>query len=163
MQVLNAKPISQEAADIWRGAWGGQAITAGIFLWIGVAFAGNLVAAPAKFQAASLTLPVALDVGRVQFLWIGFAEAICLLVILCLLGSARRWPSWPLIAATAVFALQRIWLLPLLDIRTLAIIGGAQVEDSLLHFVYVAAEILKAACLAWAGAQSLRRGLPQTG
>ncbi|MGR3623560.1 hypothetical protein [Pseudophaeobacter sp.] len=87
MQVLNAKPISQEAAGIWHGAWGGQAITAGIFLWIGVAFAGNLVAAPAKFQAASLTLPVALDVGRVQFLWIGFAEAICLLVILmCKLG-----------------------------------------------------------------------------
>lgn len=144
------------------GTAASKAAAAATVFWAGAAVSGNLIAAPAKFQAPSLSLPVALDLGRMQFLWIGVAEAICLVAILLLLTAARRWPSWPLLAATAVFALQRLWFLPLLDTRTLAIIAGTQVEESSLHIVYVAAEILKTVCLVWAGTLSLRFLPPQT-
>ncbi|AHD08908.1 hypothetical protein PhaeoP75_01177 [Phaeobacter gallaeciensis] len=160
--LTRAHPCSASQVRSSAGPAASQAAAAATMFWAGAAVSGNLIAAPAKFQAPSLSLPVALEVGRMQFLWIGVAEAICLLAILLLLTAARRWPSWPLLAATAVFALQRLWLLPLLDIRTLAVIAGTQVEESSLHIVYVAAEILKTVCLVWAGTLSLRFLQPQT-
>lgn len=160
--LTRADPGSASHVRSNAGTAASQAAAAATVFWAGVAVSGNLIAAPAKFQAPSLSVPVALDVGRMQFLWIGVAEAICLLAILLLLMAARRWPSLPLLAATAVFAFQRLWLLPLLDTRTLALIAGAQVEESSLHIVYVAAEILKTVCLVWAGILSLRLLQPQT-
>lgn len=126
-------------------------IMAVIFVWVGAAITGNLVAAPAKFQASSLTLPVAMDVGRMQFLWIGLFEGVCVLAVVSLLLAAKRRPWLPLIAGIGLFAVQRVWLMPLLDVRTLAIMAGQPVEGSSLHLIYVATEILKVACLVWAG------------
>ncbi|AUR04501.1 hypothetical protein PhaeoP72_02543 [Phaeobacter inhibens] len=127
-----------------------------IFIWSGAAIAGNLIAAPAKFQAPSLTLPVALDVGRMQFQWLGVAEAVCAFLVLALLLASKRMASWQLVAVFAAFALQRLWILPVLDERTLAIIAGQPVKESSLHLVYIAAEVVKAACLVWAGSQAMR-------
>lgn len=118
--------------------------------WGGGALFGNMIAAPAKFQAPSLTMPVALDVGRAQFQWLGMAEAVCAIAILALLLWRRRAPGWPLLAALGLFALQRLWLMPLLDERTLAVIAGQPVGESRLHLVYVAAEIVKIGLLLWA-------------
>ncbi len=51
-------------------------------LWAGTVLGGSLIAAPAKFQAPSLTRAVALDVGRMQFYWLGIAEmALCALLL----------------------------------------------------------------------------------
>lgn len=122
-----------------------------LFTWAGGAIAGNMIAAPAKFQAPSLTLPVALEVGRAQFFWLGVAEAVCACALLLLLCAARRRPSLPLAAALSLFAVQRLWIMPVLDTRTLAIITGGQVAESSFHLVYVACEILKICCLIWAG------------
>lgn len=132
-----------------------------IFTWAGAAIAGNLIAAPAKFQAPSLTLPVALDVGRMQFHWIGIAEAMLVLGILLALFVARHMPSRMLTASIALFALQKLWILPMLNARTMAIIAGQPVEDSALHLVYVAVEILKAGLLIWAGVSALRAIAPE--
>ncbi|WP_298849314.1 hypothetical protein [uncultured Ruegeria sp.] len=132
------------------------ALIATISVWMGAAISGNLIAAPAKFQAPSLTLPIALDVGRMQFLWIGVFEAFCALLIVVLLLSSRQKPSLPLIAALCVFGFQRLWLLPLLNTRTLSIIAGQPVEDSSLHLLYVAAEFLKIGFLFWAGIREMR-------
>jgi hypothetical protein len=128
------------------------AATALIFAWAGGAITGNMIAAPAKFQAPSLTLPVALDVGRAQFFWIGMAESACACALLLLLIAARRLRSWPLAAALALFALQQVWIMPLLDARTLAVIAGQPVPVSSLHLMYVVCEILKISCLILAGA-----------
>jgi len=122
-----------------------------IYAWAGGAIAGSMIAAPAKFQAPSLTLPVALDVGRAQFFWLGIAEAACACALLLLLAAARRLPAWPLAAALAVLALQRLWIMPALDSRTLAIIAGQPVAESSLHLAYAACETLKICCLVWAG------------
>ena len=40
-------------------------------VWAGVAIGGSLIATPAKFQAPSLSMTTALEVGRAQFFWVG--------------------------------------------------------------------------------------------
>ncbi|WP_170378538.1 hypothetical protein [Ruegeria atlantica] len=146
-RLSHAEPLF-EAARI--------ALIATISVWMGAAVSGNLIAAPAKFQAPSLTLPVALDVGRMQFLWIGVFEAFCTLLIALLLLSFRQKPSLSLIVALCVFGFQRLWLLPLLNARTHLIIAVQPVEDSSLHLLYVASEFLKIGFLFWAGIREMR-------
>ena len=117
-------------------------------LWAGVVLGGSLVAAPAKFEAQSLTLEVALDVGRAQFFWIGVTEVlICAALLVSLAFAAgRRW-RWAL-AAAALLAFQRLILMPPLDARTLQIIAGEPVSENSLHTVFIVGEVVKFLLLA---------------
>lgn len=114
-------------------------------VWAGLVIGGSLVAAPAKFQAPSLTREVALDVGRAQFAWLGVTELVlCAALLVAAFGSGPfRWA----LGATVVFGLQRLVLMPVLDERTLRIIAGEAVEPSMLHGIYVAFEVVKLALL----------------
>ncbi|MEZ5981006.1 MAG: hypothetical protein R3C54_01705 [Parvularculaceae bacterium] len=123
-------------------------------LWAGIVLGGSLIAAPAKFQAQSLSLPVALDVGRAQFLWIGMAEgALCAAFLAA--QSLAGGVNWKF-AAIPVFLLlvQRFIIMPPLDARTLQFIAGQSVGESQLHLVFIAMEIIKLLVLfaiAWVG------------
>ncbi len=112
-------------------------------LWAGVALGGSLVAAPAKFQSALLTLPVALDVGRVQFFWLGVTEAVLGVAFLVGLVALRgvRW-RWPLFAV-GILAVQRLGIMPFLDARTLRVIAGETLPPSSLHLGFVVLEVAK--------------------
>jgi len=112
-------------------------------LWAGVSIGGALVAVPAKFQAASLTRAVALEVGRAQFHWLGVVEAVlCTVVLLGLLLRAKFSWHWPGLAL-AIFVIQWAVIMPPLDARTLQVIAGQELPPSSLHVVYVIAEVAK--------------------
>lgn len=130
-------------------------------IWAGLTLGVAMIAAPAKFQAPSLTLTVALDVGRSQFLWGGLAEgALCLafIVLLAQFGGIKwRWAVIPI----ALLAIQRIAVMPPLDARTVQIIAGETLAPSYLHIVFIALEVAKIAALITvgvAGLISMRRG-----
>ena len=112
-------------------------------IWIGLIIGVAFIAAPAKFQAPSLTLPVALEVGRAQFSWGAIAELIlsALLLLSILIWRGVNWIF--AITAIAVFAVQHIFIMPDLDARTLKIIAGETVPSSKLHIVYIILECLK--------------------
>ena len=125
-------------------------------VWAGVSLGGSLVAAPAKFQAPSLEMTTALEVGRAQFFWVGITEA-----ILCagIVASLLLWPTphWKWMAAPiATFALQRLAVMPALDARTLEVIAGAPAGETHLHLVYIILEALKFLLLIAAAIVSLR-------
>lgn len=111
--------------------------------WSGVALSGNLIAAPAKFQVQDLHLPLALQVGRAQFTWIGYVEWILftLIVTICVLRVGL--PSLILIAAGLLFLLQQLWLQPLLEARSDLIIAGEDVKSSRLHIWFSILEVGK--------------------
>jgi hypothetical protein len=50
-----------------RAGLGPPVLTALLLLWAGVVIGVSFLAAPAKFAAPSLSLPVAMDVGRQEF------------------------------------------------------------------------------------------------
>ena len=122
-------------------------------LWAGIVLGGSLIAAPAKFQAPSLSLPLALEVGRAQFYWVGVAEiAFAGSLILLLLYPPIR-VQIPLIArsflllAVAALIVQRGFVMPPLDVRTQSIIAGEAVGSSHLHLVFVGIEFIKVSLL----------------
>ena len=130
-------------------------------IWAGIVIGGSLIAAPAKFQVASLSLPLALEVGQAQFFWVGVGEAMfCASLILSALflrPILLRFLFFPII----IFAIQRLYLMPMLDARTTEIIAGATVPPSSLHLVYVAMEIIKILllCIFAAGGLKTTKGL----
>jgi hypothetical protein len=125
-----------------------------LLLWAGVAIGVAFVATPAKFLAPSLSLPVALDVGRHTFALYNRAE-LGILALLLVIGLVSRAPRrWYLVLAVpaAIVILQAVWLIPLLDHRVAMILsGGPPPPNSSLHAGYIAAELIKVIALAALG------------
>ncbi len=112
-------------------------------LWAGVAFAGNVIAAGSKFTT-ELARTDLLEVGIVQFAWVGATEWVIAAVFV--LASVARWRSrvvWLLAVPVVIFAVQQWGVHPLLHERTLATIAGEELGDSPLHVVYAALEGVK--------------------
>lgn len=122
-------------------------------LWAGLVLGGTFIAAPAKFQAPTLSLPTALEIGRITFFCTGVAEfVLCFAYVFMLAkekGQGWRWLAfWLPIAALII---QRAAIMPLLDARTLQVMKGENVPGSGLHVVYVVFEVVKFAALLWIG------------
>lgn len=138
------------------------ALGALILLWAGVLIGVSFLAAPVKFSAPSLTLPVAMEVGRAEFgalnlVEIGFAIATLVLAALARPGRAT-WLG--LGVAAAIVAAQALWLLPILDARAEIVIQGGTPPDAPWHTIYIVVEVLKLLALLVAGWLALTRAGP---
>ena len=95
-----------------------------LLLWAGVLIGVSFLAAPAKFAAPSLSLPVAMHVGRQEFCTLNLAVAGFAVVTLALAFVVRPsrlvWVGLGL--AALVVAVQGLWLLRVLDARAKMII-----------------------------------------
>ncbi len=132
-----------------------MALTAPLsILWIGLLLGVSFLATPVKFRAPTLSLPTALDVGRVTFSYFARVEAV---VGLALLATAFdfsdglfRGDAIVLSAiSVGVVGFQSLWVRPVLDRRAQVIIDGGDQPRSRAHTLYIALEILKLACLTW--------------
>jgi len=132
-------------AAVAGARWALLAAPAIALLWAGLLVGVSFLATPIKFTAASLTLPVALDVGRVTFHLLVKFEWIALALLLATAMSARLplWHFVPIVMIAACLLVQTFGLLPPLDARVAAIIAGEPVSKSSLHLVYVACEGIK--------------------
>jgi hypothetical protein len=98
-----------------------------------------------EFLAPSVTLPVALDVGRQTFGVFSIVE-IVLAFVLVLAAIVARSERNILMAAVLVgvfLALEVIWFLPVLDARVEIILNGGTPEESRLHSIYIVFESAK--------------------
>lgn len=126
------------------------------FLWVGLTVGVSMIATPVRFTAASITRPVALDVGRVVFAALNKVEfvALVLLVIVRLSGPARR--LWACCAVLAVIVLlQGAWLIPELAARTEIILAGGEPPASYAHAFYSSLELVKIGVLLFVGFSNL--------
>ena len=135
-------------------------------LWAGVVIGVSFLAAPAKFAAPRLSLPVAMDVGRQEFGTLNLVEAgfAAVTLALALLVRPPRLVWLGLGLAVAIVALQGLWLLPLLDARAELIIQNQTPPPAPWHGIYIALEITKLAALLLAGGAglwSLARAAPR--
>lgn len=128
-------------------------------LWLGMLLGVSGLATPVKFRAPSLSLPVALDVGRHTFAV--FTKVEWLLAGLLIVATWRGRLGlgiWAVSAAvTTLLLVETNILLPALDQRVEMIIRGAIPEPSSLHLLYVAAESAKAVLLGMTAAIVLWR------
>jgi hypothetical protein len=128
-------------------------------LWIGLLLGVSFLATPAKFLAPSLSLAVALDVGRQTFgvfNKVEWALAI-LLLALVLAGPKARLSIAGAVVLAVMVVVETLWLLPVLDQRVGLIIAGQQPPESNLHVVYIVLQIVKLAVLCGLAAAAARR------
>jgi len=118
-------------------------------LWLGALLGVSFLATPVKFRAPSLSLPIALEVGRVTFALFTRIEwgLVALLGVSIALGSRHRdrWLGW--LFLVALLAVETFWLLPVLDARVGTVIASGQIAGTSHHLLYVAAESAKALLL----------------
>ena len=139
------------------------ALGALIMLWAGVVIGVSFLAAPAKFGAPGLSLPVAMEVGRREFGALNLAEIALAVVTLALAAYARpeRTIWLGLALAAVVVALQALWLLPVLDARAELIIRGETPQPAPWHALYIGVEVVKLLALLVIGWLALWR--PRSG
>ena len=128
---------------------GGAALTFTATLWLGLLLGVSFLATPVKFAAPTLSLPVALDVGRVTFALLCKVEwAMALLTAGSVIAAGLRPVQVGLFALlAALLALQSFWLLPILDARIAAVIAGTPEPSTHHHLTYVVIEVGKAILL----------------
>lgn len=127
--------------------------------WAGMLAGVSFLATPVKFQAASLSLPVALEVGHVTFRMfsrIELALAVALVAIALPSPTSRVTAGCATLVA-AIVAAQVFWLLPVLDARVEAVIAGAPLPPSPHHWLYATAEAAKLLLLCLVAAATLYR------
>ena len=125
-----------------------QKQTLGIFaiamFWLGLAVGVSFLATPAKFLAPSLSLPVALDVGRHTFAVFNKVEWLLAAALLLAAAWSRAWrPAAGGVLAALILLAETAWLLPQLDQRVSLIIAGQQPPASNLHWFYIVMELVK--------------------
>lgn len=128
-------------------------------VWLGMLLGVSFLATPVKFQALSLELGVALEVGRVTFdifTKIEWGLAL-LLVIATFFPRAPRAEMVFTAAAVLVVSIQAFWLLPVLDMRVEAVISGEPLPPSMHHMAYAFLEAVKAVALGAVGLVALFR------
>lgn len=127
------------------------------FLWFGMTAGVSMLATPARFGAATITRPIALDVGRVVFAVLNKAEFVALIILLIIVrvsGLAREYIAICSVLALILLA-QAIWLQPELAARTDLIIAGIEPSPSIAHAAYSVLELTKLALLFYLGFRSL--------
>ncbi len=126
--------------------WKRSSLIVVVLLWAGILFGVSFLATPAKFEAPSLSLAVAMDVGRATFAALNRAELGCAVLTAGLLigGAARGLWIW-VASGLAVLGvlLETVWLLPVLDERAQVVIDGGMPQSSSLHDIYIAVDVLK--------------------
>ncbi|MBS4005551.1 MAG: DUF4149 domain-containing protein [Afipia sp.] len=117
--------------------------------WAGFLIGVSFLATPVKFLAPSLTLPVALDVGRQTFTVFNRCEiALAIVMLLLVVWERRSKTSIGLAAILALIVLtQTIWMLSVLDTRVETILQGGALAPSSLHTLYIIVECVKLALL----------------
>lgn len=124
---------------------GAIAILIASALWAGLLVGVSFIATPVKFLAPSLSLPVALDVGRQTFWALNWIEIGCAVVLLAIVVAGYRTVAAASLAAllAAAVVAQALWLLPVLDARVAMVIAGQAPPPSSLHSIYVGLEVGK--------------------
>ena len=131
-------------------------------LWLGLLIGVSFLATPVKFQAPSLTLATALEVGQATFaLFTRMEWGLVVLLALAVAWGGRTGAQFGLWICVGVLALvlaaQSLWLLPILDARIAFIIAGETPPPSEHHWLYVALETGKLLILAFMSWRSFRR------
>lgn len=119
-------------------------------LWLGLVLGVSFLATPVKFQAPTLDLIAALDVGRVTFALFSKIEwPLCatLIVAAAISPPLRRWSLTGATILAMLLFIQTIWLLPVLMERVSHIVAGATVSSTHHHLFYVLFEAAKALLL----------------
>jgi hypothetical protein len=116
--------------------------------WAGLVIGVSFLSARAKFRAPSVTRRVALDVGRQTFGMLSRTEMVIgLIASLACMVAPFAFIAVGMALVWAVIAAERLWLLPILDLRAGIRMSGRALGPSYHHALFAKLEITKALLL----------------
>jgi len=113
--------------------------------WSGMVLGVSFLATPVKFQVPSLTLQTAVEIGWYTFRLLARVELVFLLAALLLTTIQKPQKKTIVVSVLVmvVMALQRYWLLPVLDDRVSQLLTGRTLTSSIHHLLYAMTEAIK--------------------
>ena len=117
--------------------------------WFGVLLSISFLETPIKFFVPGMTLPVALELGKIMFgisTWIQFA--ILFLIVLNFILSKKECTKMMVIVIVIlafILFLEKFWMLPILDARADLLASGKAVPPTTLHDYFIYTESTKLA------------------
>ncbi len=128
------------------------------YIWLGFILAISFFEAPLKFQAPTVKMEQALDIGRLIFFWLNKIELLFLVLTIVFLFVFKEKNHLKTVVTTLGIALliQSFWLLPSLDERAILRISGNELEPSNLHSIYIILELVKVALLIWVSSLQIK-------
>lgn len=132
------------------------------FIWFGAVAAISFMETPLKFTAPNITLPLGLEIGHIVFHALNKVEIVLGITLLISIIFAK--PSKKLIIIlfciiATILVLQTLWLLPLLDERTMNVINGTAQPYSYLHIYYIIFDATKLILLMTLGIISVKENI----
>jgi len=125
------------------------------FIWVGLVLGISFLEAPLKFRAPGVTIPLGLGIGRLVFRVLNRVELVLAVLIAAgaaVVASASALPLVWAIAALVVLLVQLVFVRPLLNRRSDAVLSGAAHEKrSTTHLYYVGLELVKLVVLVLLG------------
>jgi len=117
-------------------------------IWIGLILGVSFFAAPIKFTAAGVSLEQLLAVGKVTFQAFSWIElSTFVLLVAASLRKLTRGVVIGLLFLCLLLLIQKFGILPGLDTELNLTVAGETVEETSLHFIYVAIDCVKVAVL----------------
>ncbi len=118
-----------------------------LFLWIGIFISISFIETPLKFQVTGMTLPIALELGKITFGISTIIQFVLLGIILLLFFINRKEINYPMkicvIILTIILCLEKFWMLPVLEARADILMTGKGLPPTPLHDYFIYAESLK--------------------
>ena len=114
-------------------------------LYAGILLGISFLATPIKFLVPALTLPVALDIGRITFHALIKLEWFLVFVHLTILwfNPLSKLGYIFVFSIVVALAFQTFLILPTLDARIILIQQGEFLKTSYWHFIYIVSDIIK--------------------
>lgn len=162
-KAVNTHNRGGPAPPLARGHCGtlGVSISAAVALfWLGMLVGVSFLATPVKFAAPSLSLPTALEVGRVTFALFSKVEWALYALLVGATFMTARWSigvrEGALACLLLILAIQTFWLLPTLDAQVGRIMAGDTIPSTGHHHLYIALEVAKGLLLGVVAFEALR-------
>ncbi|WP_374329822.1 hypothetical protein [Soonwooa sp.] len=115
--------------------------------WLGLVLAVSFLETPFKFQVPGMTLPIALELGKIMF---GISTNIQMVLIvfmgLSFLFNKEKLTIKLLInffLLALILGLEKFWMLPILDARADVLASGKGLPPTALHDYFIYAEVAK--------------------
>jgi len=122
----------------------GEAASIIAAIWIGLILGVSFFAAPIKFTAAGVSLEQLLAVGKVTFQAFSWIELSAFVLLVCAsLKNLSKGVVISLAVLCLLLLIQKFGILPGLDTELDQTVAGEAVEETNLHFIYVAIDFVK--------------------
>lgn len=131
------------------------------FFWLGLLLAVSFLETPLKFQVPGMTLPIALELGKIMFgVSTNIQLGLMILIFLNFIFNAKQLSKVMLLSSillALILGLEKFWMLPILDARADILASGKGLPPTPLHDYFIYAEVAKLVLIVFLGIIQIRK------